>query len=99
MTRENGTGIEVTDLDAKLKTYRLNRDEYNRIETVLGRSPEGVEWALFSALWSEHCSYKSSKVHLKKFQAKQARVLQGFGENAGVIDLGKDEKVAFKMES
>lgn len=86
-------------LEAKLKTYRLSKDEYGRIEKLLGRPPEGVEWALFSALWSEHCSYKSSRVHLKKFYSKSKRVLQGFGENAGVIDLGQGEKVAFKMES
>lgn len=89
----------MSDLDAKLKTYRLNKDEYGRIEKLLGRPPQGVEWALFSAMWSEHCSYKSSRVHLKKFYSKSKRVLQGFGENAGVIDLGEGEKVAFKMES
>lgn len=87
------------ELENKLKTYRLNKEEYARIEKLLGRAPQGVEWALFSALWSEHCSYKSSRVHLKKFYSKSKRVLQGFGENAGVIDLGRGEKVAFKMES
>lgn len=87
------------ELKAKLKKYRLSTDEYQRMQRVLGRDPQGVEWALFSALWSEHCSYKSSKVHLKKFAFKSARVLQSMGENAGVIDLGQGEKVAFKMES
>ena len=87
------------ELAAKLKHYRLNEDEYQKIKEVLGREPEGVEWALFSALWSEHCSYKSSKVHLKKFFNKTERVLESFGENAGVIDLGEGERVAFKMES
>jgi phosphoribosylformylglycinamidine synthase subunit PurL len=89
----------MSELDAKLKTYRLNKDEYARINELLGRPPQGIEWALFSALWSEHCSYKSSRIHLKKFYSKSKRVLQGFGENAGVIDLGEGEKVAFKMES
>ena len=89
----------MSELEAKLKTYRLNKDEYGRIEKLLGRAPQGVEWALFSAMWSEHCSYKSSRVHLKKFYSKSKRVLQSFGENAGVIDLGQGEKVAFKMES
>jgi phosphoribosylformylglycinamidine synthase len=89
----------MSELENKLKTYRLNKDEYARIEKLLGHPPQGVEWALFSALWSEHCSYKSSRVHLKKFYSKSKRVLQGFGENAGVIDLGLGEKVAFKMES
>lgn len=87
------------DLKATLKRYRLSEDEYKRINGLLGRPPEGVEWALFSALWSEHCSYKSSRIHLKKFAFKSPRVLQSFGENAGVIDLGQGEKVAFKMES
>ncbi len=86
-------------LAEQLKTYRLNQDEYDRICKVLGRTPEGVEWALFSALWSEHCSYKSSRIHLKKFNFRSSRVLQSFGENAGVIDLGEGERVAFKMES
>ncbi|NJL25359.1 MAG: phosphoribosylformylglycinamidine synthase subunit PurL, partial [Calothrix sp. SM1_5_4] len=87
------------ELSAKLSKYRLSKDEYGRIQKLLGRDPQGVEWALFSALWSEHCSYKSSKVHLRKFAFKSARVLQSMGENAGVIDLGHGEKVAFKMES
>jgi phosphoribosylformylglycinamidine synthase len=86
-------------IDEKLKTYRINRAEYQKICDLLGRPPEGVEWALFSALWSEHCSYKSSKVHLKKLFSTSSRVLQSFGENAGVIDLGEGEKIAFKMES
>jgi phosphoribosylformylglycinamidine synthase subunit PurL len=87
------------ELAHRLKHYRLNDSEYERIRGILGREPQGVEWALFSALWSEHCSYKSSRVHLRKFKPKSARVLQGMGENAGVIDLGKGERVAFKMES
>jgi phosphoribosylformylglycinamidine synthase II len=90
---------ENMNREQKLKTYRLSEAEFDKICEVLGREPEGLEWALFSALWSEHCSYKSSKVHLKKFYSQSKRVLQGFGENAGVIDLGSGEKVAFKMES
>lgn len=86
-------------MEEKLKTYRISSSEYEKICDLLGRPPEGVEWALFSALWSEHCSYKSSKVHLKKLYSSSPRVLQSFGENAGVIDLGAGEKVAFKMES
>jgi phosphoribosylformylglycinamidine synthase len=88
-----------SELEAKLKLYRLSPNEYAEVEKLLGRPPQGIEWALFSALWSEHCSYKSSRTHLKKFFSKSKRVLQGFGENAGVIDLGLGEKVAFKMES
>lgn len=83
----------------KLKHYRISQKEYERIQEILGRKPEGVEWALFSALWSEHCSYKSSKKHLRKFNFRSPKVLESFGENAGVIDLGEGEKVSFKMES
>lgn len=83
----------------KLTQYRLSQAEYDQICSRLGRAPEGVEWAVFSALWSEHCSYKSSKVHIKKFFNKSSRVLESFGENAGVVDLGLGERVAFKMES
>ena len=76
------------------------KKEYQQIVSLLGREPSEVELALFSALWSEHCSYKSSKIHLKKFsQIKSPQVAVGFGENAGVIDLGEGEKIAFKMES
>lgn len=87
------------NLEERLKIYRISTEEYNSIKEILGREPQGVEWALFSALWSEHCSYKSSKVHLKKFYSNNSRVLESFGENAGVIDLGEGERVAFKMES
>ena len=93
--------IQKVDVDhaAKLKTYRLSQREYERVCETLGRKPIGVEWALFSALWSEHCSYKSSKVHLKKLFNHSPRVLESFGENAGVVDLGEGERVAFKIES
>ncbi len=87
------------DLSSRLKHYRISDSEYAKICELLGRQPKDIEWALFSALWSEHCSYKSSRIHLKKFYAKNARVLEAFGENAGVIDLGEGERVAFKMES
>ena len=85
--------------EAKLKKYRLAADELKEIENLLGRPLKDIEWSLFSAMWSEHCSYKSSKVHLKKLYSKGARVMQSFGENAGVIDLGMGERIAFKMES
>src|ERR1700677_390007 len=85
--------------EQKLKHYRLNREEYELMKKYIGREPNTIEWALYSALWSEHCSYKSSKVHLRKLFTKHQRVVQGPGENAGVIDLGLGERVAFKMES
>ena len=86
-------------LQERLDFYRMNLSEYTKIRELLGRDPKGVEWAVFSALWSEHCSYKSSKIHLKKLFNQSDRVLQSFGENAGIVDLGEGEKLAFKMES
>src|SRR3984885_6509791 len=86
-------------IEKLLKHYRLSQSEYDSMEKHLGHKPNNIEWALYSALWSEHCSYKSSKVHLKKLFTKHKRVVQGPGENAGVIDLGLGERVAFKMES
>ena len=78
----------------------FSKQEYNLIVSLLNREPNNIELALFSAMWSEHCSYKSSKVHLKKLgDIQSSDVIAGFGENAGVIDLKKGEKVAFKMES
>lgn len=85
---------------SKLKQYRISPSEFDKITGLLGREPKGVEWAIFSALWSEHCSYKSSRIHLKKFgQTLTPSVLQSQGENAGIVDLGFGEKVVFKMES
>ena len=84
---------------ALLKHYRLTPEEYQLIESFLGHIPSRLELALFSALWSEHCSYKSSAVHLKKLFFNSPRVLSALGENAGVLDLGQEEKVAFKIES
>jgi phosphoribosylformylglycinamidine synthase subunit PurL len=89
----------ISSTEDKLKTYRLTSEEHKKIRELLGREPEGVEWALFSALWSEHCSYKSSKVHLKKLFNSSSRVMQSMGENAGVLDLGRGERIAFKIES
>lgn len=90
---------DKTTHQEKLKKYRMSPSEYDKMKQSLGHEPSNVEWALFSALWSEHCSYKSSKIHLRKFAMKSAKTLQGMGENAGVVDLGKGERVAFKMES
>ncbi|MBX2986419.1 MAG: phosphoribosylformylglycinamidine synthase subunit PurL [Bdellovibrionaceae bacterium] len=87
------------EIRAKAQHYRLNAAEYELITKLLGHPPQGIEWALFSALWSEHCSYKSSKVHLRKFSYRNASVLESEGENAGVVDLGQGERIAFKMES
>src|SRR5436305_2169292 len=79
--------------------HGLSQDEYARIRKVLGRDPNIVELGVFSAMWSEHCSYKSSRRFLRNLPTKGRRVLQGPGENAGVIDVGGGLAVAFKMES
>ncbi len=82
-----------------LATHRINLDEYAKITEILGREPNFTELGIFSVMWSEHCSYKSSKIHLKKLPTESARVLQGPGENAGVIDIGQGWAIAFKIES
>ncbi|HEY3016867.1 MAG TPA: phosphoribosylformylglycinamidine synthase subunit PurL [Nocardioides sp.] len=82
----------------------LKPDEYDRIREILGRRPTSSELAMYSVMWSEHCSYKSSKVHLKKFgdlpqETPLGKTLAGIGENAGVIDIGQGYAVTFKVES
>ena len=79
--------------------HGLTPEEYQRIREHLGREPNLTELGVFSVMWSEHCSYKSSRVHLKNFPTTGPRVLQGPGENAGVVDVGDGLAVAFKMES
>jgi phosphoribosylformylglycinamidine synthase II len=79
--------------------HGLNESEYLAIVSKLGREPNITEIGILAAMWSEHCSYKSSKVHLKKLPTKGERVLQGPGENAGIVDIGDDLCVVFKMES
>ena len=80
----------------------LTRDEYEKIVATLGRRPTGAELALYSVMWSEHCSYKSSKVHLRQFAVKappSSALLAGIGHNAGVVDIGQGYAVTFKIES
>lgn len=86
-------------LEALLKKHKLTQGEYEKIIQLLGREPNLTELGIFSVMWSEHCSYKSSKVHLKKLPTESARVLQGPGENAGIIDIGDGYAIAFKIES
>ena len=74
-------------------------DEYERILKLIGREPSLTELGIFSAMWNEHCSYKSSKVHLRTLPTKGPWVIQGPGENAGVIDIGDGLACVFKMES
>ena len=77
----------------------LSDDEYERIETTLGRVPTTAELGTFSVMWSEHCSYKSSRVHLRRLPSEGAHLLAGPGDNAGVVDVGGGRAVAFKIES
>src|SRR5689334_23620603 len=90
------TSIITKDLIAQ---HNLTDDEYKKIVEILGREPNMTELGMFSVMWSEHCSYKSSRVHLKKLPTTGPRVVQGPGENAGAVDIGDGLCVVFKMES
>jgi phosphoribosylformylglycinamidine synthase II len=79
--------------------HGLKKDEYKKICDLLKRIPNITELGIFSAMWNEHCSYKSSKLHLKNLPTKGKNVIQGPGENAGVIDIGDDDAIVFKIES
>ena len=80
-------------------SHGLKLDEFSKIKNLLNREPNLLELGIFSAMWNEHCSYKSSKIHLKKLPVKNKNVIQGPGENAGVIDIGDDDAIVFKIES
>src|SRR6195952_1737941 len=80
-------------------SHGLKPDEYERILKLIGRVPTFTELGIFSAMWNEHCSYKSSRLHLKGLPTKAPWVLQGPGESAGVIDIGDGQAVVSKMES
>jgi phosphoribosylformylglycinamidine synthase subunit PurL len=82
-----------------LERHGLTGEDLGRIEAILGRAPTLVELGIFSVMWSEHCSYKSSRIHLGKFPTTAPWVVQGPGENAGVIDIGDGKVCIFKMES
>jgi len=84
---------------ATLERHGLTSDEYARIVSALGREPSITELGIFSVMWSEHCSYKSSRIHLKKLPTRGPRVLQGPGENAGAVDIGGGLAAVFKIES
>ncbi|WP_410537815.1 phosphoribosylformylglycinamidine synthase subunit PurL [Streptomyces sp. KL2] len=93
---------DTPDVEQPWAELGLKRDEYDRIREILGRRPTGAELAMYSVMWSEHCSYKSSKVHLKQFGEKAPAsdaMLVGIGENAGVVDVGQGYAVTFKVES
>ena len=90
----------MTVIDAAvLERHGLKSDEYDRIRELMGREPNLLELGLFSVMWSEHCSYKSSRVHLKTLPTTGPRVVQGPGENAGAVDIGDGLCAVFKIES
>ncbi len=91
------TEIKVTPQIAA--EHGLSPDEYARTQKILGRDPNLTELGIFSVMWSEHCSYKSSRVHLKRLPTRGAHVVQGPGENAGVVDIGDGLVAVFKIES
>ncbi len=90
----------MTEITPELvKDHGLSEEEYGRIKRLLNREPNLVELGIFSVMWSEHCSYKSTRAHLRRLPTKAPWVLQGPGENAGVIDIGDGDACIFKMES
>src|SRR5665811_716953 len=82
-----------------IRSHQLSEEEYQKIVSILGREPSYTELGIFSVMWSEHCSYKSSRLHLKKLPTRGRLVVQGPGENAGIIDIGGGYVIAFKIES
>ena len=90
--------MSLTGRDLAL-SLALTSDEYDRIVSTLGREPNNTELAMYAAMWSEHCSYKSSKVHLKTLPTEGERIVLGPGENAGVVDIGDGLVAVFKLES
>ncbi len=89
----------LENIEEVLKNHKLSLADYDHIKEILGREPNFLEIGVFSAMWSEHCSYKSSKKYLNGFPTKAPWVIQGPGENAGVIDIGDGMAAVFKMES
>ena len=99
-----GNAAESPDESQPWAELGLKEDEYARIKEILGRRPTSSELAMYSVMWSEHCSYKSSKVHLRQFallplETPIGKLLAGIGENAGVVDIGQGYAVTFKVES
>ncbi|RDU68779.1 phosphoribosylformylglycinamidine synthase subunit PurL [Helicobacter cholecystus] len=89
----------IPDIPSALKSHKLDEQDYKNILEILGREPNIIELGIFSAMWSEHCSYKSSKKYLHAFPTSAPWVVQGPGENAGIIDIGQDYCAVFKVES
>ena len=80
-----------------VEKHGLKLDEFTKIKNLLKREPNLLELGIFSAMWNEHCSYKSSRIHLRSLPTKGKCVIQGPGENAGVIDIGDDDAIIFKI--
>src|SRR5262245_6341390 len=93
------TGSEPKVTPDLAVAHGLTRDEYDRVVDLLGREPTYAELGLFSALWSEHCAYKHSRVFLRRLPTSAPHVLQGPGENAGIVDVGDGLGIVFKVES
>ncbi|MFM7030157.1 MAG: phosphoribosylformylglycinamidine synthase subunit PurL [Micrococcales bacterium] len=111
MSKQTTVSIDSTAVAAETPTKKqpwkelgLKKDEYDRIREILGRRPTSAELAMYSVMWSEHCSYKSSKIYLRQFGEKvtdemKKNLMVGMGENAGVVDIGEGWAVTFKVES
>jgi phosphoribosylformylglycinamidine synthase II len=93
----NLNSMKITD--EIIDKHGIKQDEYKKIISLIGREPNLLELGIFSAMWNEHCSYKSSKKYLKNLPTKSKRVIQGPGENAGVVDFDDDDAIVFKIES
>ena len=98
----NLTNMKITT--KIIENHGIKTDEYKKIVSLIGRDPNFLELGIFSAMWNEHCSYKSSKLHLKKLPTKGKKVIQGPGENAGIVDIGKSADgteycIAIRIES
>ncbi|WP_295558315.1 AIR synthase related protein, partial [uncultured Hyphomicrobium sp.] len=94
--QDTATSVITPEIVAQ---HGLKPDEYQRLLKILGREPRITELGIFSVMWSEHCSYKSSRVWLRTLPTSGVKVIQGPGENAGVVDLGDGDAAIFKMES
>lgn len=97
--KKSATSDQRPATSDQIQQHGLTEEEYGKILKILGREPNINELGIFSVMWSEHCSYKSSRIHLKKFPTTADWVIQGPGENAGIIDIGDGDAIAFKMES
>jgi phosphoribosylformylglycinamidine synthase subunit PurL len=97
--RTSSLATEIRVTPELVAEHGITPEEYARIQKILGREPNFTELGIFSVMWSEHCSYKSSRIHLKRLPTRAPQVLQGPGENAGVVDVGDGLAAVFKMES